>query len=115
RELVDVRQRQPHLVGERRQVVGRQLAVMVLDQVEVLDQEVAPARPVAEQRLDLGQRRRLDLAALRVADRLAPSGARMQAGLRLNASVRLHDLARESSGWWRGAANLAHRDRSWSG
>ena len=40
------------------------MAVLVLDEMQVLDQQVAPARPVAEQRLHLVQRLRIDLAAL---------------------------------------------------
>jgi hypothetical protein len=41
------------------------MAVTVLDEMKVLDQQVAPARPVAKQRVDVGNRRRIDLAALR--------------------------------------------------
>ncbi|MGC0323523.1 hypothetical protein ABIG06_004152 [Bradyrhizobium sp. USDA 326] len=38
-----------HLVGERRQMGSRDLVVLVLDQVQIFDQKVAPPRPVAEQ------------------------------------------------------------------
>ena len=44
---------------------GRDLAILVLDQVQMLDQEIAPPRPVAEQQLDLMRGGRIDLAALR--------------------------------------------------
>jgi hypothetical protein len=44
--------------------------VAVLDEVEVLDQEIAPARPVGQERLHLVERLRIDLAALR-----GPAGA----------------------------------------
>ena len=64
-DLVDLGQGQPHLVGERREMARVQAAVAVLDQVQVLDQQVARARPVAEQRPDLLERRRVDLPALR--------------------------------------------------
>ena len=47
------------------------MAVAVLDQVQMLDQEIAPARAVAEQRAHLGERLRLDLAAF---GRLAAGG-----------------------------------------
>ena len=64
RDLEDLGQGQAHLVGQRGEMAVRELAVAVLDQVEVLDQQVAPPRPLAEQRAHLGQRRRLDRAAL---------------------------------------------------
>ena len=57
--------RQFHLVGERCEMRRRDLAVLVLDQVQMLDQQIAAPRPVAEQQLDLMRRRRVDLAALR--------------------------------------------------
>jgi hypothetical protein len=40
------------------------MAVLVLDQVKMLDQQVAPARPLAEQSLDLAQGGRIDLPPL---------------------------------------------------
>ena len=36
---------------------GGQMAVMILDQMQVFDQEIAPARPVGEQRAHFIQRR----------------------------------------------------------
>ncbi len=42
----------------------RQMAVAVLDQMQMLDQEVAPARPIAQQGAHLVARARIDLAAL---------------------------------------------------
>ncbi len=65
-DLIHLGQRQPHLVGERHQMPGMQAAEMVLQQMQVLDQQVTAALAVAEQRLDLGERARVDLAALRV-------------------------------------------------
>jgi hypothetical protein len=47
---------------------------MVLDQVQVLDQQVAPARPVGEQRAHLLQSGEVDLAALGGASRAATAG-----------------------------------------
>ena len=64
RDLVDLGLGEPHLLGERGQMRGRQVAEAVLDQVQMLDQQVAPARPVAEQRAHLVERRILELAAL---------------------------------------------------
>ena len=54
-----------HDLGERREMAGRDLAKAVLDQVEMLDEEVAAKRPVAEQRLDLGERLWINLPSLR--------------------------------------------------
>ena len=71
RDLVDFGERELHLLRQRREMRGGEMAVAVLDQVQVLDQQVAPARPVAEQRAHLVERLRLDLAALRRARRLA--------------------------------------------
>jgi hypothetical protein len=41
-----------------------QAAVAILDQVQVLDQEVAATRPIGEQRLHLDQRLRIELSPL---------------------------------------------------
>ena len=76
RDLVDFRLRHLHLGGERGEMRGGEMAVMVLDQMQMLDQQVAPARPVGEQRAYLIERRRVDLAALGRARRPAPAGAR---------------------------------------
>ena len=46
-------------------VRGGEVAVAVLDPVQVLDQQVAPPRLLAEQRAHLGERRAVDAAALR--------------------------------------------------
>ena len=80
-DLVDLDQRQPHFLGQRREVARVQAAVMVLQQMQVLDQQVPSAFPVAEQRLHLGQRLGLDLAALRLVAPAPPSGAGMDAAV----------------------------------
>src|SRR5437879_13812490 len=49
RDLVDLGHRKLHLVGERDQMRGREMAVMVLDAVQILDQEIAPARRVFQE------------------------------------------------------------------
>jgi hypothetical protein len=56
---------------------GGQMAVMVLDEMQMLDQEIAPARPIDEERLDVGSRLRIDLPALRRPRR--PASARAPA------------------------------------
>ena len=55
---------QPHLVGQRGEMGGGNLVIFVLDQMQMLDQEIAPPRPVAEQQLDFMRGGRIDLAAL---------------------------------------------------
>jgi hypothetical protein len=52
---------------------------MVLQQMEVLDQQIGPALAVVEERLHLGQRRRIDLAAFRVIRPAPPPRAGMDA------------------------------------
>ena len=54
---------------------GREMAVAVLDQVQVLDQQVAPALALTQQRAHLVERARVDLAPLRRPARAAPAGA----------------------------------------
>ena len=63
---------------------GREVAEALLQQMQVLDQQVAPARPVAEQRLHLLERRDVDLA---------PLGARRAEPLALARVTVLADLA----------------------
>ena len=77
--FVDRRLRQPHLLGERREMRGAEVAVAVLDQVQVLDQQIALARPVAEQRAYLVERLLLDLAPLGMAP--VPPFARSRAAV----------------------------------
>ena len=76
RDLVDLGERELHLLRERGEMRGREMAVAVLDQMQVLDQQVALARPVAEQRAHLVERLRIDLAALGRARRAAGALAR---------------------------------------
>ena len=42
---------------------GRDLVILVLDQMQIFDQQIALPRPVAEQALNLVRRSRIDLAA----------------------------------------------------
>ncbi len=64
RRLEHLREGQLHLVGKGGEMRGRNLVVGVLDQVQMLDQQVAPPRPVAEQKRNLFSGLRVDLAAL---------------------------------------------------
>ena len=65
RGLEHLGERQLHLVGKRCEMGRGNLVILVLDQVQIFDQEIAPARPVAEQQLNLVGRGRIDLASLR--------------------------------------------------
>src|SRR5258708_3879274 len=71
RDLIDLGLRQPHFGRERRKMRRGDMAVLVLDQMQVLDQQIAPARTIGQQRLHFGERLRIDLPALGSAARLA--------------------------------------------
>ena len=70
-DLIDLGERHLHLGGERGEMGGRQITVLILNQMKVLDQQIAPARPVGEQPAHLLERLRIDLAALGRARRAA--------------------------------------------
>ncbi len=53
--LVDLNRGQPHLRGQGNEMGRRQVAVVVLNGMQVLNQQIAPAGCAAEQALDLGQ------------------------------------------------------------
>jgi hypothetical protein len=87
RDLVHLGERELHLLRQRGEMRGGEMAVAVLDQVQVLDQEIAPALALAQQGPHLGERLRLDLAALGCpAGAVAPSRAgRALVGPRIHA------------------------------
>ena len=64
RDLVHLRERELHLLRERGEMRGGEMAVPVLDQMQMLDEKVAPPRPLAEKRAHLVERLGFDLAAL---------------------------------------------------
>src|ERR1700732_2040302 len=64
RGLEHFRKRKLHLVGKSREMGGGNLAIFALDEVQMLDEKIAPPRPVAEKKLDLMRSRRVDLASL---------------------------------------------------
>jgi hypothetical protein len=64
RGLEHLRKGKLHLVGERCEVGCGNLLPGVLDEVQVLDQKVAPPRSVAEQKRNLFSGLRVDLTAL---------------------------------------------------
>ena len=75
--LEHFRERKIHLVGKRRKVRGGDLFVGVLDEMQVLDQEVAAPWPVCEKQFDLVRRGRIHLAPLGGRDGPLPSFAWM--------------------------------------
>src|SRR6516225_11815311 len=58
-----------------------QAAEMVLQQMEMLDQQVAASFPLAEQSLDIGESDRIDLPALGVVEAAPAPRARMNAAV----------------------------------
>jgi hypothetical protein len=77
RDLEHLGLRELHLGGERSEVLCAQVAEAVLQLVQVLDQEVARPRRVAEERDDVGERIGVDAPAAR---RLALALARRSLG-----------------------------------
>src|SRR5262249_26177520 len=65
RDLIRLSQRQLHFGSERSKVRSGKVAVMILDQMEMLDQEIAPTGPVGEKRAHFHQCLRMDLTTLR--------------------------------------------------
>ncbi len=53
-----------HLIGQRRKMGRRNLTISVLNQMQMLDQKIAPPRTIAEQKFDLMRGGWIDLAAL---------------------------------------------------
>src|SRR5665213_1840334 len=56
RDFVDFGQRHLHLGGERGQMRGGQMTVVILNQMKMLDQQIAPARAICEQRAHIFER-----------------------------------------------------------
>ena len=84
--------RELHLVRRAPRDARPEMAVAVLDQMQMLDQQVAPARPVAEQGAHLVERRRIDLAAFRRAAGPRPPPLLAAAARRI---VHVHRLVSE--------------------
>ena len=73
-DLIDLRLRHAHLLGQRNQMARRQMPVLVLDQMQELDQQIGAARLIAEQRAHVFERGVIELAPLRRAPPLAGTG-----------------------------------------
>ena len=77
-DLVDLDGGQRHLLGQRDEMVLADRAESILDQVQVLDQEVAAPGHVPEQPADRLQRIRVDDASLGERRRMTPARAGME-------------------------------------
>jgi hypothetical protein len=53
------------------------MTVTILDQMQMLDQQITPSRPLAEQQAHVLERSRIDLAALGGAPRPSPANRRL--------------------------------------
>src|SRR5436309_3498300 len=78
--MTESREREPHVVRERHQMRRGKLAVTVLDQMQMLDQEIRSTRTFAEQRAHFLERARIDLAPLWSSRRFSPPAARLVVG-----------------------------------
>ncbi len=95
-DLVDFGQRELHLLGQRGEMRRREKTVLVLDQMQMLDQEIAAALAFAEQRAHFGERLRVDLAALGRAARPARArGCVIASGRRRNLNIHRRSPAAE--------------------
>src|SRR5207248_1787964 len=71
RHLVHLGERKAHLLRERREMRRRQVAVVIVKLVQMLDQEIALPRRVAEKLLHVGERLCIDRPAFRDRARFA--------------------------------------------
>src|SRR5262249_34721007 len=75
RDLVDLGQSELHLGRQSGEMGRRQMTVVILNKMQMLDQEIAPALAVTKQRAYLLERLRVDLTALRRARRATPAAS----------------------------------------
>ena len=90
-DFINLGHRQPHFLGQAVQQPRRQAALGVLDQVQIFDQEVAAARPIAEQGAHRVQFAGLQKAALWIDRGLAAAGSWMNLPSRRLARNMVHD------------------------
>src|SRR4051794_27880408 len=77
--LVDLDQGEPHFLGQRREVACMQAPEIVLQQVQMFDQQVAPPLALPEQSLHLGECSGIDLPPLRMIGAAPPPRTGMDA------------------------------------
>src|SRR5205085_1894795 len=108
RDLVHLGLRQAHFLRQRREVRGREVAEMVLQPVQVLDQQVGAPWRVTEQLPHFGQRLVCGLAALGTLALALPNGERSGRGDRDDA-VTGHLAPLTSAGQRRGPTGTWRR------
>src|ERR1700687_613103 len=74
-DLIDLGQSEPHFLCQSGEMRGREMTVAILDQVQMLDQQIAPTLTLAKERAYFVKRARVDLAALWRARRPASPAA----------------------------------------
>src|ERR1700687_6280358 len=79
-DLIDLGQSEPHFLCQSGEMRGREITVAILDQVQMLDQQIAPTLTLAKERAYFVKRARVDLAALWRARRPASAGVPVMLG-----------------------------------
>ena len=62
-DLVDLGQSKLHFQRQSGKMRGREMAVAILNEMQILNEQIAPPFALAEQRTDFRKRLRIDLAA----------------------------------------------------
>src|SRR5437763_16956953 len=103
RDLIDLGKRKPHLLRQSGEMGRREMTVAILNEMQVLDQQIAPALALAKKRPDFVARPRVDLAALRRARRPAPPASAAAAAIGRKSRRRGHNahhfLSIQKSDW----------------
>src|SRR5262245_19492447 len=63
RDLINLGQRQLHFRSERREMRGGEIAVLILNEMQMLNQKIAAAWPVRQKGTNFVERLRVDLPA----------------------------------------------------
>src|SRR6266498_3051559 len=108
RDLVDLGEREPHLLRQRHEMRRGQMAVAVLDQMQMLDQEIAPAWTLLQQRAHFLERARIDLAPFGSSRGFPPPAARLVVD-RVYRVLSLANLLRTHPPLERGGSNCRRR------
>ena len=109
RDFIDLGERHLHFEGERGQMRGGEMPVVVLDEMQMLDQQVPPARAVGQKRAHFVERGRIDLAPFRRARRAAPAGTGNVRGGRPLLQGRAHNILQNTKRPRKTAQNKSHR------
>ena len=91
RYLINFGERHLHLKRQCREVRSRKIAIVVLNKMQMLDEQIAPARPIGQQRQHVGERDRIDLTALGRTGRPAPATCAVAFPAGTRRSLNVHD------------------------